>query len=125
SGGDGNIALKAVAGPEQDGMIGQSFTFNGCDSLFNDSILCSYSEDFLNDNFITTWYMNDQEIGQGFTINIETGEGTLFDAPKEYLLTFEIAYLDGGTPVLSSNDYTRLNLALLRQARSEEHTSEL
>ncbi|RIK91713.1 MAG: hypothetical protein DCC73_15205 [Proteobacteria bacterium] len=109
--GGGDPTLLAEAGPDQWGDLGASFLFNGCESLFSDALICDFSEGYLQDHFMAAWYLGDQQIGSGFSITLDTGEGTLFDSPQSYLLTFEIIFLDGGSPILTSTDQARLALA--------------
>lgn len=104
-----SLRLTAKTDGDKIGRLGDVFTFDSCGSLFNDDLLCSFTEDYIEENFDITWWLGDEKLGEGFRLEAATGERTLFQRIGDYVLTLEITYLSGETKLWSS-DQARLTL---------------
>lgn len=97
--------------------MGDGFLLDGCASLFGDDLMCDLAVADL-EMFSITWLWDEIEVASDtLQFMLETGDGTMFDKPEEYMITLRIIYPDD-LNTLRSSDQMRLSLLDPRQVGS-------
>jgi hypothetical protein len=97
------------------GLRGGTFSLDYCQSTFDDVSLCTFTAPYIQQNFTLEWLLGASSLGFSTTptpFNLDTSLfPALFNAAGNYLISLDITYLGGVTP-LASNDNMILTLAV-------------